>query len=116
MFEVQPARIRWEPNAFLMEVASGLKPGDALDIGMGNGRNALYLARAGWNVTGFDTASVGVAKARAAATEAKVALNRQGLIEMLQRLFGLAQQVVDVGQIRVTERFAPNVIGRALNL
>ena len=75
MFEAQPARIRWEPNAFLVEVASELKPGDALDLGMGSGRNALYLARAGWNVTGFDTSTVGVAKARAAATEAKLALN-----------------------------------------
>ena len=31
-----------------------LKPGTALDVGMGQGRNALFLARQGWDVTGFD--------------------------------------------------------------
>lgn len=34
---------------------------------MGQGRNALYLAKTGWEVTGFDISSKGLAAARAAA-------------------------------------------------
>ena len=42
------------PSAFLIEAAKKLEPGKALDVGMGQGRNAVYLARQGWDVTGFD--------------------------------------------------------------
>jgi SAM-dependent methyltransferase len=53
-----------EPNAFLVRMAQGRKPGRALDVGMGQGRNALYLAQQGWNVTGFDPAEKAVAAAQ----------------------------------------------------
>ena len=43
-----------EPNGFLMEVVADRTPGVALDYGMGTGRNALYLAKLGWKVYGFD--------------------------------------------------------------
>jgi 2-polyprenyl-3-methyl-5-hydroxy-6-metoxy-1,4-benzoquinol methylase len=56
-----------EPNAFLVSVAEKRKPGRALDVGMGEGRNALYLAKLGWEVTGFDPAEKAVALARARA-------------------------------------------------
>lgn len=56
-----------KPNQLLADAISGLKPGRALDVGMGMGRNALHLARAGWDVTGFDVSSVGVRHAEAAA-------------------------------------------------
>lgn len=52
------------PNAFLVEMAKGRKPGTALDVGMGQGRNALWLAQQGWEVTGFDPAAEAVALAR----------------------------------------------------
>jgi len=41
MFTTEPAHIRWEPSRFLIEVAPTLEPGDAIDVGMGSGRNAL---------------------------------------------------------------------------
>lgn len=44
------------PNTLLVEVVKDLKPGTALDAGMGEGRNAIYLAQRGWTVTGFDIA------------------------------------------------------------
>lgn len=59
---------RTEPNRLLVESVAGLKPGRALDVGMGQGRNALFLARQGWQVTGFDVSAVGIAKARQAAS------------------------------------------------
>ncbi|MCX6632686.1 MAG: methyltransferase domain-containing protein, partial [Candidatus Solibacter sp.] len=52
------------PNAFLAEVAKLLKPGRALDIGMGQGRNSVYLAELGWDVTGFDISERGMELAR----------------------------------------------------
>jgi 2-polyprenyl-3-methyl-5-hydroxy-6-metoxy-1,4-benzoquinol methylase len=54
-------------NKFLAETIKGRKPGSALDIGMGEGRNALFLATQGWEVTGFDISDVGVQLAREAA-------------------------------------------------
>jgi len=52
-----------KPNAFLMEIAKTRKPGKALDIGMGQGRNSIWLAQQGWDVTGFDPAEKAVALA-----------------------------------------------------
>ncbi len=56
-----------KPNAFLVAMTKGRRPGRALDVGMGQGRNALYLAEQGWDVTGFDPADQAVAAARAEA-------------------------------------------------
>jgi SAM-dependent methyltransferase len=53
-----------KPNAFLVEMLRGRQPGKALDVGMGQGRNAIWLAKQGWDVTGFDPAERAVALAR----------------------------------------------------
>jgi tellurite methyltransferase len=54
-----------EPAAFLVENLSLLpKSGRALDIAMGTGRNALYLASLGFRVTGIDVSAVAVEKCR----------------------------------------------------
>ncbi len=60
------------PNVFLTEVVKGLKPGRALDIGMGQGRNSVYLAKLGWDVTGFDISERGMELARKSAAAAGV--------------------------------------------
>ncbi len=44
-----------------------LRPGSALDLGCGNGANALMLAGAGWRVTGVDCSAQAIALARQAA-------------------------------------------------
>jgi SAM-dependent methyltransferase len=54
-------------NKFLAETIRGRQPGTALDIGMGEGRNALFLAAQGWDVTGFDISDVAVRLSREAA-------------------------------------------------
>ena len=64
-----------DPNAFLVEMVKGRKPGTALDVGMGQGRNAIYLAQQGWDVTGFDPAEKAVAQAQATATKLGVKLH-----------------------------------------
>jgi SAM-dependent methyltransferase len=46
------------PNRFVAEQLGDRTPGRALDLGCGNGRNALWLARTGWRVTGVDFSGV----------------------------------------------------------
>ena len=78
-YERADPQFRTEPNAFLVEVVSKLKPGQALDLGMGEGRNSIFLAQLGWDVTGVDTAEAGVAKARKRA--AALGLKVNALVE-----------------------------------
>ena len=51
-------------NKFLADSIKDKQPGKALDIGMGQGRNSLFLAAMGWQVTGFDISDVAVRQAR----------------------------------------------------
>jgi len=63
-----------KPNAFLVDMVKDVKPGAALDVGMGQGRNAIWLAQQGWTVTGFDPADQAVAAAQKDAARAGVTL------------------------------------------
>ena len=60
------------PSALLIEAIKGLDPGAALDAGMGQGRNAVYLAGQGWKVTGFDVSGEATKAASANAAKAGV--------------------------------------------
>jgi len=64
-----------QPSALLVASIKGLKPGTALDGGMGLGRNAVYLAQQGWTVTGFDISEQALALSRANAEQAGVRVN-----------------------------------------
>jgi SAM-dependent methyltransferase len=57
-------RFNTAPNAFLVEMTRGVKPGRSLDVGMGQGRNTIYLAQQGWDSVGFDPAERAVAAAQ----------------------------------------------------
>jgi SAM-dependent methyltransferase len=61
------------PNVTLVELAGGLAAGDALDVGCGEGADAVWLAGRGWRVTGVDVSTVALDRAAAAAKEAGVA-------------------------------------------
>ena len=62
------------PSAFVVEAAKGLKPGSVLDLGTGQGRNAVHLAREGWDVTGLDISQVALDRARENAAKAGVSI------------------------------------------
>jgi tellurite methyltransferase len=46
------------PSPLLVETAGKLKPGRALDLACGTGRNAVWLAEHGWKVTAVDRSSI----------------------------------------------------------
>jgi SAM-dependent methyltransferase len=73
-FTVDAPKFNTAPNSFLVSVVHGRKPGRALDVGMGEGRNALYLAKLGWDVTGFDPADKAVELAQQRARQLGVPL------------------------------------------
>jgi SAM-dependent methyltransferase len=63
-----------KPNQLLVDSVKGLKPGKALDIATGQGRNAVFLATQGWKTTGIDISDAGLKIAAESATKQKVKL------------------------------------------
>ena len=61
------------PNPRLVEHASDLAPGTALDVGCGEGADVVWLSRRGWRVTGVDVSQVALDRATRHAAEAGVA-------------------------------------------
>lgn len=51
-----------EPNVFVAGELADLAPGRALDLAAGEGRNAIWLARRGWDVTAADFSQVALDK------------------------------------------------------
>ncbi|HPE13849.1 MAG: class I SAM-dependent methyltransferase [Actinobacteria bacterium] len=72
----QDSELVWSatPNLFVAQYLSGRTPGMAVDLGAGEGRNAVWLATQGWDVTAVDFSAAGLAKARSMAFEAQVEL------------------------------------------
>lgn len=52
------------PNIWVEQLAADLAAGRALDIAAGEGRNSLWLAARGWQVTAVDFSAVALARAR----------------------------------------------------
>lgn len=63
-----------EPNRFLAAEVADLAAGRALDVACGEGRNAVWLAQRGWEVTGVDFSQVGLDKAARLAEERSVSV------------------------------------------
>jgi len=64
-----------EPNQFLKSYLDNLKPGKALFLGEGEGRNAVYAAKLSWQVDAVDFSSSAKIKALKLAEENKVSIN-----------------------------------------
>lgn len=63
-----------DPSPFLKEQVGRLPVGKALDIAMGEGRNAVFLAKKGFDVDGVDLSEVALKKARRLARENHVSI------------------------------------------
>lgn len=53
-----------KPNPQLVREAGGLRPGRALELGCGEGADAIWLAQQGWSVTAVDVSAVALERAR----------------------------------------------------
>jgi SAM-dependent methyltransferase len=63
-----------EPNGFLVASAAAIPPGPVLCLAEGEGRNAVWLAARGYDVTAVDQSVVALAKAQRMATDRGVAI------------------------------------------
>lgn len=75
------------PNPVLAQEIADLTPGTALDLGCGEGADALWLAERGWQVTALDLSSVALEHARAA--------DPRRLVTWLQGDMGVWQPAAD---------------------
>jgi SAM-dependent methyltransferase len=75
LYRSHPALWSGKPNPHLVAEAGGLGPGIALDIGAGEGADAIWLAGRGWRVTAVDLSGVALerAAAHAAGSGAEIA-------------------------------------------
>lgn len=66
-----------EPNRFVVEEVAGLSPGRAIDLAAGEGRNAVWLAQQGWEVTAVDFSAVAIERGRELARQRDVNVDWQ---------------------------------------
>jgi tellurite methyltransferase len=70
------------PTPLLIETAKQLKPGKALDLACGTGRNALWLAKQGWCVTAVDASLAAIDTLRTRASQSGLNMDaRQANLE-----------------------------------
>ena len=71
----QPEDMETAPTRLVIETAKQLAPGKALDLACGTGRNAIWLADHGWNVTAVDGAPAAIEILQHRAADAGVTLD-----------------------------------------
>lgn len=71
------------PNGSLVAEVADLEPGSALDVGCGEGADAVWLAQRGWRVVALDVSQVGLERGRHAAEAAGVEIEwvHAGLVD-----------------------------------
>lgn len=82
------------PSGWLVENIELLPPGRVLDVAMGKGRNAIYLAQRGFEVEGVDVSAEAVSMARKAARDAGVAIKAR--VADLEAGYQIKTQAYDV--------------------
>ena len=72
-----------DPNGALVREVADLPPGRALDVGCGEGADAIWLAQRGWEVTAVEVSRVALQRAQAHAAAAGVAVTwvHEGLLD-----------------------------------
>ena len=83
----------------VVEEASGMQPGRALDVGCGTGTNVLWLAQHGWTATGVDRSATAIESARRKADWTASAMFAEGDVTRLEELQvdGPFDLILDIG-------------------
>ena len=84
----------FEPAQFLVENIRLLPKGRSLDVAMGDGRNAVYLARMGFEVDGIDISPEAVNDALESARKAGIAIRAQ--VADLEKNYRIEKGAYDV--------------------
>ena len=84
----------FEPAQFLVENVELLPKGRVLDVAMGSGRNAIYLAKIGFEVEGVDISAEAVSNALESARKAGVTIKAQ--VADLEKGFHIKGEAYDV--------------------
>jgi LmbE family N-acetylglucosaminyl deacetylase len=92
-YQTQPQLFREEPDETLVELVSALTPGTAVDLGAGEGRNSLWLARQGWDVVAVDASTVALDRLRASAATLSVPIQT-----LTDDIFDYLRSAADRGQ------------------
>jgi tellurite methyltransferase len=87
-------RENMEPSEFLVENISLLPGGKALDVAMGSGRNAIYLAQRGYDVAGVDISQDNINSALKTAIRLGVSLRAQ--VADLEKYYSIKKDTYDV--------------------
>ncbi len=108
------AELVWgaEPNRFLVEEVAGMPAGRALDAACGEGRNALWLAAAGWETTGVDFSEAGVERARSLADRAGLSVTFEVADLTAWQPPAQAYDLVLVAYLQLPEPVRRDVYGR----
>lgn len=103
------------PNGALVAEAGDLPPGRAVDVGCGEGADAVWLATRGWRVTAFDVSESALDRGRAAAEAAGVQVEwrRAALLsaELPEEAFDLVSACYPA-LLRTPERLAEHALLR----
>lgn len=86
--DLTPGRL-WEPHPLTLEAIAALPPGQCLDLGCGAGRDAIYLASAGWSVVAVDHLPDAIQRGRLSAE--RLLSERSGSIEWIAQDAGAYQ-------------------------
>lgn len=102
-YRSKPQMWSGKPNPQLVREAGGLKPGKALDLGCGEGADAIWLAQQGWTVTAVDVSAVALDRAR---SHEKAALARES-VHAAEGTIGsrITWQQADLGQWQPGDSF-----------
>ncbi|MCX6131366.1 MAG: class I SAM-dependent methyltransferase [Proteobacteria bacterium] len=91
------------PNDFLVAMLARLERGRVLDVAMGEGANAVYMAQKGFEVKGFDISKVAVERAKQLARDTGVSIEAQ-VQDLDLHLFGIMEY-----ESIIMTRFRPSV-------
>jgi tellurite methyltransferase len=84
-----------DPTILLVETVENLPPGKAIDLACGTGRNALYLAELGWDVTAMDGSEAAIKELQARARTRGLTVNT-AVADLTDPKFELAPNAFDL--------------------